>query len=103
MRQRRWAREIGRCKAFCRWGMSGNFQKTQVRSQKSEARNSVFCLLSSVFCLLLFSLAGCAHRHTVCIQAGDLEACRKGYTKHDARVAADTLGSLPGVDRATVE
>jgi hypothetical protein len=52
---------------------------------------------------LLFSLAGCAHRYTVCIRAGDIGACRAGYTKHDARVAAETLGSLPGVDSATVE
>jgi hypothetical protein len=88
--------------------MFGRRQESGVRSQESAARR-VPCLLSPISWLLspvsclLFLLAGCAHRYTVCIQAGDLEACRKGYTKHDARVAAETLGSLPGVDRVTVE
>jgi hypothetical protein len=53
--------------------------------------------------VLLVSMAGCAHRYRVCLEADEFEACREGYTKHDARVAAETLESLPGVDRATVE
>ena len=81
--------------------MFGRSQESGLRSQQPAARR-ISCLLTPVSCLL-FLLAGCAHRYTVCIQAGDLEACRKGYTKHDARVAAETLGSLPGVDRATLE
>jgi hypothetical protein len=53
---------------------------------------------------LLFLLAGCAaHRYTVCFEAGDSRYCRSGYRKHDARVAAETLSSLPGVDSASVE
>jgi hypothetical protein len=74
--------------------MSGDCSLTRRRAVWAAA------LLFSIF----FSLAGCAaHRYTVCFEAGDSRYCRSGYRKHDARVAAETLSSLPGVDSATVE
>jgi hypothetical protein len=50
---------------------------------------------------LLFSLAGCAaHRWSVCFDSEDAEYCRHGYTKHDAKVVAESFQSL-GVATAT--
>jgi hypothetical protein len=47
------------------------------------------------------SLAGCAtHRWSVCFDSEDAEYCRHGYTKHDAKVVAESFQSL-GVATAT--
>lgn len=58
-------------------------------------------LLALAPILVSVALQSCAAKqYRVCAASGDVQVCRGGYSRRDAKVAAETLGSLPGVDRA---